>query len=337
MLDTLFGKKAVLTCPYCLKQIRIAKVETAKVLCPDCQSDIPLRYRHHFADAPPLFVPVIGWTQVGKTVFLQALTMVLETAAERLWPDFVASAATDATMRFVEDVRIATKSGKMPKPTQLGESEAYIMLMAKMQRWGGRTLVLRDWAGENFRQFHISDGQASFLEQARTVLMMFSLPDLAAAPERSLRDLPNSYIDTLMNRGVDLKRHTRNIIVVLSKADLIDDLPPAIAAYLRDDPFALALGITGDATPMDDLAMDAYMERMKRVSRAIEEWLLYSYEGARTLSRLAKLSHMKLVYTVVSSTGSNTAAGGGLIGQFQPRRVLDPFFWALEFNSVPSR
>jgi hypothetical protein len=253
----------------------------------------------------------------------------------RRWPHFLASPITAATQHFLEDVRTARKKGTMPAPTPLGENEAYIMLMEQMERWGGRTLVLRDWAGENFKDFEIAETQVPFLKEARTVLMMFSLPDLEKAPEKSLPDLLNSYIHTLLHYKVDLKRYHRNIIVVLSKADLIDTLPDSLRDYLISDPFLLATSSSG-AQSFDGVTMDAYMERMKRVSDAIVEWLEYSFEGAHGLIRLGRKWDMKLVFTIVSSTGSSVQASSKLLGQFQPCRALDPFFWALEFNSTPS-
>jgi len=333
MLDFLLGRKSVLTCPYCLKAVRLPN-EAGASYCPECQSEIPVRYKHAFKEAPPLFVPVIGWTQVGKTVYLQALTMMTEVAGRR-WAHFLASPITAASQHFLEDVRTAKKKGIMPKPTPLGENEAYIMLMEQMERWGGRTLVLRDWAGENFREFAIAETQVPFLKEARTVLMMFSLPDLENAPEKALPDLLNSYVHTLLHYEVDLKRYHRNIIVVLSKADMIDGLPDSLRDYLMSDPFGLAQSLSGAQT-FDGIAMEAYMERLKRVSDAIAEWLEHSHEGTYGLIRLARKWDMKLVFTIVSSTGSNVAENSQLPGQFQPCRALDPFFWALEFNSTPS-
>lgn len=333
MLDFLFGKQFVLTCPYCLNTIRLPKTAGASN-CPECQAEIPVLYKHAFKEAPPLFLPVIGWTQVGKSVYLQALTMMTQKVGRR-WPNFIASPITAATHHFLEDVRTAEKKGTMPEPTPLGQNEAYIMLMEQMERWGGRTLVLRDWAGENFKDFEIAKTQVSFLKEARTVLMMFSLPDLINAPEKSLPDLLNSYIHTLLHYGVDLKRYPRNIIVVLSKADMIDNLPVSLHNYLMNDPFFLEQGSAGEQS-FDGIAMENYMELLKRESDAVKEWLEHTREGAPTLIRLALRWNMKLVFTIISSTGSIVAKNSQLHGQYHPCRALDPFFWALEFNSTPS-
>src|SRR4051794_30108596 len=100
MLDHIFGRKVTLTCPYCLGVVSIPdrrrKGEGVldELPCPASSARLPLKYELDYEQVPPLFVPMIGWTSVGKTVYLYALTMILAKMG-RLWRGFVPVPATD--------------------------------------------------------------------------------------------------------------------------------------------------------------------------------------------------------------------------------------------------
>jgi hypothetical protein len=88
--------------------------------------------------------------------------------------------------------------------------------------------------------------------------------------------------------------------------------------------------------------MAAHVEKMKWVSDEIRDWLLRDPDGAPGGSNLVGLieaNHFQAEYTLISATGHDdlrTQADvdineAGL--KITPKRVLDPFFWALEFQS----
>lgn len=43
-----------------------------------CGQRLPIQYVNNYDEQPPTFVQVLGWTGVGKTVFLQAMTLMLK-------------------------------------------------------------------------------------------------------------------------------------------------------------------------------------------------------------------------------------------------------------------
>lgn len=73
----------------------------------------------------------IGWSAVGKTVYLQALTLMLMQMG-KFWRDYSYSPLTEQTLGYVQNVREFLSKGAMPPPTQLALQEAYIMLLLGM-------------------------------------------------------------------------------------------------------------------------------------------------------------------------------------------------------------
>lgn len=328
-MNYLFAPIKKVICPYDLTEIRYRQeVEQ----CPTCKSELPVRYLRGYDQALPFFAQIIGWSGVGKTVYLQALTFVLMQMG-RVWRQSYAYAPlTEPTLMYVKNVREFEQTGKMPAPTQLAIQEAYIMMLTGMERWGGRTLVLRDVAGEVFDKLQFPLQYTPYLLHVPTTMLMISLDDMRRKLTQSMDDLMNSYIDTMMKHDKNFKRERRNVVVVLSKADLIhEELPANLQNYLVEDPILKAI-ITKTNFSMDGSNMQEYMTRLKHVSRAIQDWISQDPPG-QNLIRLAKNNNISLEFTVVSSTGRKAGNSGSMPVQLEPYRVLDPFFWALELQS----
>jgi hypothetical protein len=273
---------------------------------------------------------MIGWSNVGKTVYLQSLTLLLERVG-RIWPNFVPAPATEATFGFVQGVRAAMAGGNLPPITPLGVHEAYIMLLKNMERWGGRTLVIRDFAGEHFQRFEIPPEQASFLLNAQTAFVMFSFAELSQHPEWSMDDLLHSYINTLLKLGVNLRRQTRNLVVIFSKCDLMHDLPPHLSDYLLGDELWAAIDGRSPPPVYGATKMAEYMERLNRIDAEIKAWLETTENGFKLTRRAADMG-IQIRFTIASATGAEVSQENRLSQRLEPRRILDPFFWALEFE-----
>ena len=353
MIRALFGPpKVTFPCPYCLHSIRLAASEH-NCTNSDCKAEIPPPYRADVAVAPPFFVPLIGFSQVGKTTYLQALTAVL-LKMSTLWPDFSAIAGTEATMRFQQEVRAAEAQGRLPEPTPLGVDEIYLPILKHVPRWSGRTLVLRDYAGENFEQFDfearsnrgLPPQQLQLLVQARVMFLMISLPKLKSdalgnpgdgaseenqGPIRSMDELLQSYVTTLLKLNVDLKQGRRTAIVILSQGDAIDDLPEHLDNYLQSDPVQTAIH-RPSSSGLDAQALAVYMEIMERVSTELQRWIEQK-PGGRQLTTIGRDRNIDFKFTVVSSTGAKPVRKGTVGQPLRPHRVLDPLFWALDLSS----
>ncbi len=323
-----FFKTQRLICPYCLAEIRGSRnIER----CPVCKKDLPVQYVHDYKAHPPFFVQVFGWSRTGKTVFLSALTLML-VKMSKVWPRYHYSAATDASQRKVQEINEYIANGHMPPVTQLGEQEVYVMLLENMELWGGRALVTRDCAGEIFDNLQVSIDQAPFLLNAPTTFMFISLPDLPASGGHSMNMLLENYVNTLMKHGVNFNKEKRKLVVVFTKADLIRELPANLRNYLISDPLWAAVNNPGSVQQMDAIAMQEYLETMGRVSEAIRDWIQKDAPG-QVFVRFAESKNIEMRFSVISSTGSPVSDQGSMLQALTPRRVLDPYFWALDLQS----
>lgn len=321
-----FGQRII--CPYCLAEVRGGK-NIQK--CPKCKHELPPQYVNEYEDHRPFFVQVFGWSQVGKSVFLQTLTLML-VKMSKVWSNYYHTAATDASQQFEQDVNEYLAKGIMPPPTPMGLQQAYIMVLSKMERWGGRTLVTRDCAGEIFDNLTVPVEQAPFLLNAPTTFMLISLADLPQSKGKSINLLMSNYVNTLLKNGIDFNKERRKLVVVLTKGDIIPNLPNNLRNYLVNDPLWAAINTTGSVVQMDARAMEQYLMVMQRVSDAIHDWIQESASGLAFV-RLAKAHNIDLRFSIISSTGAPVDTDGTMPIAVAPRRVLDPYFWALELQS----
>jgi len=285
---------------------------------------------------PPFFVQVFGWSRVGKTVYLQALTLMLIKMAN-VWPRYSYAAVNDPSQQKVSQITEFLSKGVMPPATQIGKQEVYMMTLRNMERWGGRTLVSRDCAGEIFETMDIPIQQAPYLINAPTTFMMIGPhDDVSNEGGKSYDQLLNNYINTLISKGVKFNRERRKIVVVFTKADQIRDLPVDLRAYLINDPLWAAVNARGGTMTLDAKAMESYVSTMEYISTRIRAWMEQDAIGKNFL-RLAEHRNIDLRFSLISSTGEAVVEGDRLPTNLSPRRVLDPYFWALELDQVNRR
>lgn len=317
-------------CPFCLTENRYSsKIEK----CLKCDFELPGQYVSNYQEAMPFYVQLIGWTRVGKTVYLQSLTLMLK-KMERFWGNnYVCSALTESTQEFMANVKTYEVEGEMPIPTQVKLHDAYIMLLQGMERWGGRTLVTRDVAGENFSSLQFPLEYMPYLIHVPTTLMMISIPDLRTEKKRSVDDLMNFYVDTLTRHKKDHKSANLKVIIVLSKADkLKSELPDELRDYLENDPFSIRIN---ENQFVDWNFMNSYMEKLYSISGKIKEWFIKQPGGQMLVSKATR-EGLSLEFTMISSTGTDPGPNAKMLVDLNPIRVLDPYFLALDFYSKNS-
>lgn len=317
-----------ITCPYCLMETSAPKRPEP---CQTCKRPLPIQYIEGFSQMPPFFVQVFGWSGVGKTVFLQALTLMLVKMAN-VWPNYTYAAVNDTSQRQVSLIHNSLVRGVMPSSTQLGDQEIYIMALHDMERWGSRILVTRDCAGEAFDTMNVSIEQAPYLINAPTTFMLIGPPDdVSNEGGKSFDQLLNNYINTLVDKGVNFNRQRRSVVVVFTKADQRRDLPADLRAYLINDPLWSAVNARGTSMMLDTAGMNQYVNTMEYISDRIREWVQEEAVGKNFL-RLAERRNIDLRFSLISSTGEAVGAGNTLTSGLSPRRVLDPYFWAMEIQ-----
>lgn len=334
ILKNIFSTSKRIICPYCLSEIPIGP-NTSHCMSDGCRRELPLLYTQRYEQVPPFFVQVMGWSQVGKTVFLQALTLMLQRVT-KIWPECVATPDSEPTYKFLQAVRGYVEGGPLPPPTPLGLQEAYIMLLPNMPRWGGRTVVVRDCAGEIFDKLTIPVEQAPYLLHVPTTFFVVSIPDLRRDEKRSKRldDLLTSYINTMIRyKRADFGESKRSVVLIFSKADeMLQELPAKLVGYLEEDEILEAVASRGPVAGMGNAAMADYMARMGEINEDIKDWIVDDVAGLRLLRR-AEEYNIELRFSLISSLGSKPDESNRLAGDWQPRRVLDPYFWALDFQS----
>lgn len=196
-------------------------------------------------------------------------------------------------------------------------------------------MVVRDCAGEIFDKLTIPVEQAPYLLHVPTTLFIISIPDLQTDVSRGkkLDDLLTSYISTMVKHKVDFKSSKRSIIIVFSKADeMIAELPQKLVRYLENDEILEATKSRGPVMRMDHDAMANYMAQVREVNEDIKDWAVGDVAGLRLLRR-ARDFNIELRFSLISSLGSRPDENNRLATGWQPRRVLDPYFWALDFQS----
>jgi hypothetical protein len=314
-------------CPFCLTENRFSsKIDN----CLKCKLELPVQYVNNYNHALPFFVQLVGWTRVGKTVYLQSLTLMLK-RMERFWGnDYVISPLTESTREFMKNVKTYEVDGAMPIPTQVKLHDAYVMLLQGMERWGGRTLVTRDVAGENFFNLQFPLEYMPYLVHVPTTLMMISLPDLYKEKKLSVDDLMNSFVDTLARNRRNYRSENLKVIIVLSKADKFkNDLPIDLREYLESDPFNIR---SNNNKFVDWNFMNDYMNKLYKTSGKLKDWFT-SQPGGQMLVNKAAREGLSLEFTLVSSTGADPGQDAKMLVDINPLRVLDPYFLALDFYS----
>jgi hypothetical protein len=164
---------------------------------------------------------------------------------------------------------------------------------------------------------------------------MFSIGDAQHSKSR-ISDLLSNYIRTIENEDRDFRHARRNIVIVLSKGDLILDLlPVSIREYLLDDPLSAILGRQENNTHENQnlnpyTQIDKYMDKLREVSDELSEWISMLPVGENLLS-VASAYNIDLKFCIISSAGMVENNNY----KIRPLRILDPLFWALEMNSKP--
>lgn len=320
----LFGKSVV--CPYCLTENRYSKnIEK----CSKCRTPLPSHYVDNFQQALPIFMQLIGYSEVGKTVYLQSLALMLQ-KMERFWKKYTYSPLNEDSQRFIHNTNKFAITGEMPSATQLALQQAYIFLLLNMERWGSRTLVTRDIAGEHFNEIEFPTQYMPYLIHTPVTLMMISLSDLQYQSNYPINLLMDSFAATLSRHKRDYRSAELKTVVVLSKADrLIDQLPEDLINYLQEDPFNI---LEKKDSFVDGKFMDEYMKKLYLNNYKIKEWFSETQQGGKMLISRAENENIQLYFTLVSSFGMYPHIDLSLA--VAPTRVLDPLFFNLDFYST---
>ena len=332
MSDLLTSRRLV--CPFCLEEVTGSRLERK---CSSCQQPIPALYLRDARDLEPMAVQAMGWSSHGKSVFLSALALLL-TRMQVVWEDYSWAPGSEETKDAIRDGNRRLESGLLPEATTIGIDLPCLIMLRGIERWRGRALVYRDCAGEYFDPLSMPVEKVPFLLKAKTLFLIASPTDLAAKRDRTIDMLLHGFLNTLAEHGIDPSKDRRRLVVVLTKGDLIQDLPGPLRDYLVKDRVWRTLEEGTPGFRFDEPAIDRYLSTMREVDRHLREWIERDAHG-RNLVRLATQSGLDLCFSLVSATGGPVREGDSdkrLENRWEPRRVLDPFLWALSFKPPSS-
>jgi hypothetical protein len=291
---------------------------------------------------PPLepTLELVGRSGSGKTSFLWGLFHVLRMLSW-VWPEYLCYVDAESRAQFLENLK-AVQRRRLPDRAAGGGGSWYRLILKEMERWGERPLVLVDDHVGPFGELETANGRD--VNWGAPLCWLLSLSDLdevdAALVDVQLTDL----VEARLRSARSIEAEPFKLIIALSKADRLPDLPDSLRRYLKKDPIAAVIEAArqlkaadvkpGDeALHFDGTAVARYMGEMWNVHEQIVHWLSRSRTG-HLLARRASEHQLQVRFCLISATGSELVAGGGLAVPWSPRRVLDPLFWALELEGA---
>jgi len=343
VLGRLLGRTKIIQCPRCLETTTV-KSDGQRERCKtkDCEYEFPIQYVQEYELYERMFIQVFGWTAHGKTVFLNAMRLMLMDMG-KLWPDYTQQGITELDMTHERILRAELRNGKMPAATTLRDrrpDEVFISKLDSLPRWKSSWLVMMDHAGELFSNLNVNVSTMPFLLKTPMTFFLISIPktkdDSIGRAGEAMDQLLNTYIQTMLKNKVNFRKDRRQLVVVFTMADKILDLPSELRQYLATDDMWAKMRSRTSVASMDDNAMDLYLTRMGEIDKSIRDWLLVDTDGApggANMVRRIEKEGIDARYSLVSATGYDVEQFKDESIPIMPRRILDPFFWAMEFQN----
>jgi hypothetical protein len=308
-------------CPFCCTVHDFSK----SLQCPNSPWKVPTDFVHDYDVFPPIWLMTLGFKQYGKTTYLSALTLLLEGMDQIIQSQWYEPLDT-YTFNAIRQMR--TVDDRTPETTPLGPIRPLLFRVGDMGNLGSRCLVLYDLAGESFEVPENVGESAPALREVNTVWFLVSLPNLEQDnPRRTVSELLRVYLAGMDELKIDARGW--NLIVIYTKADDVAAFPEDLRDYLVSDPLTRVAkgGIVADSVMSFDL--ETYLAEMRRVSDRLEEFTRTRIPNGAGFINRARSKGMNLVFSMVSSLGQKPDERGELRHEKSPRRVLDPFLWAL--------
>jgi len=288
---------------------------------------------------------VFSQTGHGKSSYLWSLLYMLRKMS-LVWPDYLCTPQDEATEEALKGIHESVRGACLPASGPTANKHRYELGLQSMERWGDRKLIVWDWPDPVFAASLDGDRpeRTNWLAPA---LWLVSLQDLGRLRAEILDMLFDDLMRTRIRQGFADYRRPLRLVVVLTKADAIPNLPPSLRQYLKDDPLRDAVRsevsllsppppFPSEPLRLKEESLRNYLGRLALVHQEIHHWLETTLVGHMLILRAAAY-HVDLRFSIVSATGSGLVDGQSLQLPWTPRRVLDPLFWALELDSVAAR
>jgi len=295
---------------------------------------------------PLTTLEVFGQPGHGKSSFLWSVCYMLR-KMNLVWPDYLCWTQDDETEKALKAIHENVDLGRLP--ARGGKELRYDLLLKSMERWGEKRMVVWDWPDPVFSSASSNGARKEGINWGAPAWWLVSLPDLKHVQVDYLDLVFDDLVRSRIRQGYSVYSRPFRLVLVLTKGDAIPDLPSPIREYLKKDPLGAALRTEEsllrpaqpEAATASPLRLGAeplriYLGTLANADKMIREWFDSTLSGHMLLRRAAEY-HVDLRFAVVSATGSGFVESGELQFPWSPRRVLDPLFWAMEFDSAPAR
>lgn len=317
----------VIHCPFCLRENPYSNGSRSCV----CGKEAPTAYLNEIATTKPLWVHTVGFTGHGKTVYLSLLMSLIEKIAY-IWPGSYSRPLNDDALEHIRECREKIKEGVMPvKTVQLADFPTPVLTQLKsMKRWEDRCLIIHDLAGEDYSTIQSTSESGQFIKFAPTSLFLISLSEIGKSGNyNSISDLFHIYISALERMNASISG--RNIIIVYTKADMLDNLPERVYQYLTDDILWDDL-LQRKRLSFSDSYMESYIQFMNYISNQLRDYTIEKIDTGLQLISSAEDMGINLRFCATSALGSATNSQNAMTVPITPKRILDPLFWMLEMD-----
>jgi hypothetical protein len=278
----------------------------------------------------------------GKSSYLWSLLYMLRKMSI-VWPDYLCTPQDEATKEALKGIHESVHGALLPASGPGANKHRYELHLQSMERWGDRKLIVWDWPDPVFAA-SLDGNRSERTNWLAPALWLVSLQDLGEVRAEILDMLFDDLMRTRILQGFAAYTRPFRLVVVLTKADAIPNLPPSLRQYLKDDPLRDAvrsevsllsppIPFPSEPLRLTDESLREYLGRLALVHQEIHHWLETTLVG-HMLIRRAAAYHVELRFSIVSATGSGLVDGQSLQLPWSPRRVLDPLFWALDLDSV---
>lgn len=325
----MFGRESI-RCPHCLH----VGVNRVNYRCRNqkCNTTLDRGYVNSYSEHPAFFVPLLGKSGVGKTVYLQTLMITLRQIS-RLWKNSSAVAADSNTARYIRASQKLYDDLNVPSMTQIGEHEVFTMHLRNIAPWKDITLVLRDLSGEYYDELVFPVEVTNFLARQPILYMMLSLPEVLRSGY-DIDELFNNYLHTQRASRSKKLAKPRDMVVILSQADdAIEKMPRDMQVYLYKDYFnrdSIWNEMQNDTSAIhSEVFIKEHCRTMEQASNYILNQL---HHQLSPVTALANSSQINLHFCLLSSLGQS-ANSGNLSHRINPYRVLDPLLWGLKLTA----
>jgi len=324
----------MIRCPYCLEIVDPTvenKDHTPVYICPnnECKAALPRDLVEK--KIPQATIGLVGFTGHGKTVYLTSLFYILKILRRdkrNPWgEDFNWESLDDNTHKIMCEHVPLFEASKLPDSTPENFPHPALIQFTNTPFFKNYFLSFYDTAGRVYEETEKIAETGRFVAHSEVVLFIISIKDCGTSWADKMESLLETYIRAVYDKlRVDLKKN-QHLIVVLTKADSLIRLPTGLKNFLQNGSYEWYLV----NNPNEEKSIvRAKVRELKEHSRGIKEWL--EKNNCRGFTNLAKQKFKSVEYTIVSSTGAEPI-GNRLATKLKPqdpKRVLDPFLWALE-------